>query len=60
MKGKKDKNYHLTWQDGVKDAEDIGPQVHYLHADGAELGDAQAHKNVIRIKQAAQDLWGEK
>ncbi len=42
-----------TWQDGVKDAEDHGPQVKQLQTDAAELRDAQPHKHVIGIKQTA-------
>lgn len=44
---------NLTWQDGVKDTEDHGPQVKQLQTDAAKLRDAQPHKNVIGIEQAA-------
>lgn len=43
----------LTWQDGIKDTEDHGPEVKQLQTDAAELRDAQSHKNVIGIKQTA-------
>lgn len=43
----------LTWQDGVKDTEDHGPQVKQLQSDAAKLRDAQPHENVIGIKQTA-------
>lgn len=43
----------LTWQDGVKDTEDHGPQVKQLQTDAAKLRDAQPHENVIGIKQTA-------
>lgn len=43
----------LTWQDGVEDAEDHGPGIKQLQTDAVELRDAQPHKHVIGIKQAA-------
>lgn len=43
----------LTWQDGVKDTEDHGPEVKQLQTDAAELRNAQPHKHVIGIKQTA-------
>lgn len=46
----------VTWQDGVKDAENHGPRVKQLQTDAAKLGDAQPHKNVIGVKQAAKHL----
>lgn len=48
----------LTWQDGVKDTEDHGPQVKPLQNDAAKLRDAQPHENVIGIEQTAEHLQG--
>lgn len=49
---------NLTWQDGVKDTEDHGPEVKELQTDAAELWDAQPHKHVIGVKETAENLPG--
>lgn len=45
-----------TWEDGVEDTENHGPQIKELQTDAAKLRDAQSYKHIIGIKQAAQDL----
>lgn len=50
-----EENQH-PWQDGVEDAEHHHPQVEELQVDAAELRDAEAHEDVVRVEQAAQHL----
>lgn len=42
-----------TWKDGVEDAQNHDPQVKELHADAAELWDAEPHKHVVGIEQTS-------
>lgn len=48
----------LTWQDGVEDTQHHGPRVEELQTDAVELWDAQPHKHVIGVKEAAENLPG--
>jgi len=45
-----------TWQDGVEDTENQGPQVETLQTDASELRDAQPHKDVVGVEQTSQHL----
>lgn len=45
-----------TWQDGVEDTENQGPQVEKLQTDASELRDAQPHKDVVGVEQTSQHL----